>query len=174
VLLSKGVLMYIYYTQIIVMNYWIFQGKPAAYKFDSAIEKSVLKEWNVKQHITKIRKGDKAIIWLCGENPGCYGVVDILTNPELTGVSADNHEWNTADKTGRKHQREDETVEKVKIEFIYNLFEKDKFIWKDKIPMTNGALATLRLKGFIQGKTNMVSTREQFDMIVELVERRAN
>jgi predicted RNA-binding protein with PUA-like domain len=156
------------------MNYWIFQGKPAAYDFDSAIKKSVLKEWNVKQHINKIKKGDKAIIWLCGEKPGCYGVVDILTDPKQTGVSADNNEWDAADETGRKHKMEDDTVDKVKMEFIHNLFGKDKFIPVNKIPATNGALATLRSKGFIQGKTNMVSSKEQFDMIVDLIERRVN
>src|ERR1043165_4410742 len=107
------------------MNYWIFQGKPDAYEFNSAIKKSILNEWIVKQHISKIKKGDKAIIWLCGKKPGCYGIVNILTDPALMGISADNVEWNPADETGRRHQSEDMTINKVKIEFIHNLFEKD-------------------------------------------------
>jgi predicted RNA-binding protein with PUA-like domain len=156
------------------MNYWIFQGKPNAYKFDSAIKKEVLLEWNVKQHIPKIKEGDKAIVWLCGEMPGCYGLVNILTSPAKTGISADNSEWILNDETGRKHQSEDEDIHKVKIEFIHNLFDKGKFIPKNKIPNTTGPLATLKLKGFIQGKTNLTSSKEQFDMIVNLIENPIN
>jgi len=154
------------------MNYWIFQGKPTAYKFQSAVNKDLLKEWNIKQHIGKIRKGDKAIIWLCGETPGIYGLVDILTNPTITGKADDYSEWIPNDHTGRRHQNDDEIANKVKIEFTHDLFNKGEFISREHIPDTSGALGTLKLKGFIQGKTNLISSKEQFQMVIDLIENK--
>jgi hypothetical protein len=50
------------------MNYWIFQGRPGAYDFSTAIENNLIEEWNVKAHGKKIKKGDKAIIGLLEGN----------------------------------------------------------------------------------------------------------
>lgn len=154
------------------MNYWIFQGKPTAYKFQSAIKKELLKEWTVKQHIAKIKEGDKALIWICGDDSGIYGLVDILSNPAIRGKADDNGEWVPNDETGKRHQNEDEITNKVEIEFIHNLFQDSQFIPRKDIPDTTGPLATLKLKGFIQGKTNLISSEAQFQMIIDLIKKR--
>jgi hypothetical protein len=154
------------------MNYWIFQGNPEAYYFDTSINQGLLNGWNVKKHIDKIKQGDKAIIWLCGKSAGCYGLADILSSPyEHIRDSEDLHLWNANNQTGDRHQKEDKITKVVNITLTHNLFAPGKHVPKDHLPPTKGPLETLRKRGFIQG-TNFSSTKEQYDIILQLIENR--
>ena len=61
------------------MNYWVFQYTTTIYKeviTDFSEEK--LEKWQVIKHIKKIKKGDKAIIYIGGKNAkAVYGVVKL-------------------------------------------------------------------------------------------------
>jgi predicted RNA-binding protein with PUA-like domain len=117
------------------MNYWIFQGNPEAYYFDSSVNQGLLNGWNVKKHIDKIKKGDKAIIWLCGKNAGCYGLADILSNPyHYQRDAEDLHLWNSNNETGERHQKEDRITKIVDVNLTHNFFTNGKHVPKDKLP----------------------------------------
>ena len=105
-----------------------------------------------------------AIIWITGENSGCYALVDIVTDPAILGKSEDYEHWVPKDGTGRKHQNEDPIVHKVKIRLIHNLF--DKPILKNMIPMSEGMLE--KVKKGIRG-TNFASDKKDYDMILSLI-----
>ena len=154
------------------MNYWIFQGNPEAYYFQPSINQGLLNGWNVKKHIDKIKNGDKAIIWLCGESAGCYGLADVLSNQyEHIRDSEDLHLWNVNNETGERHQKEDRITKIVDINLTHNLFADGKYVPKDILPHTRGPLETLRKRGFIQG-TNFSATKEQYENILRLIESR--
>ncbi len=152
------------------MNYWIFQGNPDAYFFDSSVDQTRLNNWLVKKHTNKIKEGDKAIIWLCGPASGCYGLADILTNPyQVKDKSEDLNLWNVENVTGKRHQIDDKITMRVDIRLTHNLFTNGKPLLKGRLPITLGPLETLRQRGFIQG-TNFRANMEQYETILKLIE----
>ena len=47
-----------------IPNYWVFQGNPKIFDTVKAIEDNALESWSVHAHKTKIKVGDKVILWL--------------------------------------------------------------------------------------------------------------
>ncbi len=45
-------------------NYWIFQGNPNAFDFETAIRENLLEEWTVSAHKDIIKVDDKVILWI--------------------------------------------------------------------------------------------------------------
>lgn len=103
------------------MNYWIFQCNPDAYQLSTAIEKGLLKEWNVKQHRFEIQEGDKAIIWVTGKNSGVYATANITSNPtQKFSRSEDNHLFQENNNIGMRLKEEDETGWRVNVDLMPN------------------------------------------------------
>ena len=48
------------------LNYWIFQGNPNIYDFETALKENILTDWTVNAHKDKIKAGDKVILWITG------------------------------------------------------------------------------------------------------------
>jgi len=59
--------------------YWIFQGNQKNYDVISALRDGALRTWSVNQHKKEIKTGDRVIIWLTGENNGCYGLATVMS-----------------------------------------------------------------------------------------------
>ena len=56
------------------ISYWLFQIKPSDFQLEKALSANELKVYPVKSGRSKIRKGDKIIIWKVGRKPGCYAL----------------------------------------------------------------------------------------------------
>ncbi len=61
------------------LHYWTFQGNPKNYDVIGALRDSAVKSWSLKQHKKEIKAGDRVIIWVTGENSGCYGVATVTS-----------------------------------------------------------------------------------------------
>jgi len=49
-------------------RYWIFQANPSLYDVVSSVRNLPDMTWFVKQHINRIRKGDKVFVWEAGKD----------------------------------------------------------------------------------------------------------
>ncbi|MBL0027519.1 MAG: hypothetical protein IPO98_22245 [Saprospiraceae bacterium] len=60
----------------------------------TALDENLVDDWTVTAHKDKIKEGDKAIIWMTGDEAGCYGLADVMGVPEIIDQSKDDHFWN--------------------------------------------------------------------------------
>ncbi|MDP3358319.1 MAG: AAA family ATPase [Lutibacter sp.] len=135
------------------VNYWIFQGNPNVFDFKAALEKNLLDDWTVTAHKDKIKIGDKVILWITGNNPGCYALAEVVSEPQEKLNSQDDHLWK------KEHKEE----LKADIKIIHNLVNQP--ITKDQIA---GIKELADLKVGNQG-TNFSATKEQFSKLLELI-----
>lgn len=75
------------------INYWVFQGNPKVFDFETALRKEILTDWTVSSHKDKIKTGDKVILWISGSKAGCYALAEITSEPHLKVSSPDDHLW---------------------------------------------------------------------------------
>lgn len=61
------------------INYWIFQGNPDVYDVVRSIKDNMINTWWVKSHKEKIKVGDKVILWVTGNNSGCYALCEVTS-----------------------------------------------------------------------------------------------
>ena len=135
------------------VNYWIFQGNPSVFDFKSALENNLLDDWTVTAHKDKIKVGDKVILWITGNNPGCYALAEVVSEPQEKLYSQDDHLWK------KEHKQE----LKADIKITHNLVNQP--ITKDQI-LSVKELADLKVGN--QG-TNFSATKEQFSKLLELI-----
>ena len=135
-------------------NYWVFQGNPKAFDFETALNEGLLDDWTVSAHKDKIKEGDKVIIWITGDKSGCYALAEVTSEPHVKENSSDDHLWKTKEKSGMK----------VDISITHNLFQSP--ILKQKI---DSVKELKNLKVGSQG-TNFSSTEEEYKAILELAE----
>jgi energy-coupling factor transporter ATP-binding protein EcfA2 len=62
---------------------YIFQANPDYYDIDSAIRSLSEMNWSVKQHSSRIHKGDRLYIWRSGNERGVIAVGTVLTEPAM-------------------------------------------------------------------------------------------
>jgi hypothetical protein len=104
------------------LNYWIFQGNPNQFDFDTALRENILSDWTVSAHKDKIKPGDKVILWITGKAAGCYALAEVTSEPYEKEQSGDSHLWITEDKNNIKvdikitHNWVDEPILKVELE----------------------------------------------------------
>jgi 5-methylcytosine-specific restriction protein B len=136
-------------------NYWIFQGNPKVFDFKTALREEILTDWTVSSHKDKIKVGDKVIIWITGDNPGCYALAEIASEPHKKESFPDDHLWKTENKYPLK----------ADIEISHNLVDEPILIddIKDIKELKN-------LKVGFQG-TNFSATKSEYDKMVELAEK---
>lgn len=136
----------------IMTNYWIFQGNPSVFDFETALKQNILTDWTVSAHKDKMKTGDKVIMWITGSKSGCYALGELISEPYEKETSPDDHLWKSEDKSKLK----------VDIEITHNLV--DCPIYKEKIK----DVAELRnLKIGNQG-TNFSATQQEFEAILKL------
>ena len=134
-------------------NYWIFQGNPNAFDFETAIRNNLLEDWTVSAHKDKIKIGDKVILWISGKNSGCYSLAEITSEPHNISNSKDSHLWKTEDKNSLK----------AGIKISHNLID-NPLLWS-KIKGTQG-LKNLKVGN--QG-TNFSATKKEHKTIYDLI-----
>lgn len=134
------------------ISYWIFQCNPDMFDLVTALDENLLETWTVSAHKDKIKEGDKAIIWMTGDDAGCYALADVIGSPESTEKSKDDHLWKGTQKSGTK----------VNIEITHNF--SDRPILKSHIE----EIKTLSgFKGGNQG-TNFQSSKLEYDTFLSL------
>lgn len=136
------------------LNYWIFQGNPKAFDFETALKGQLLNDWTVSAHKDKISSGDKAIIWITGEKAGCYALAEVTSEPYDKDASDDDHLWKTESKDGLK----------VDIKITHNLI--DNPILKTQTDSLN---EFKDLKVGNQG-TNFTATESEYNRLLELAQ----
>ena len=55
-------------------GYWIFQCNPKKFNIIDTLQNDEVTDWSVYSHIDKIKKGDKVILWVSGNESGCYAL----------------------------------------------------------------------------------------------------
>src|SRR5690606_16055991 len=83
-------------------NYWIFQGNPKVFDFETALRNEILTDWTVSAHKDKIKVGDKVILWITGNQSGCYALAEVTSEPHQKTTSPDDHLWKGEDKSSLK------------------------------------------------------------------------
>jgi len=138
-----------------VPNYWVFQGNPKYYDTVGALQAGAAKTWTVTAHQGKIRPGDKAIIWVTGQQAGCYALVTITS--DVAEIPMDE-----ADRAFALDQNQLSNRKRVRIRVDHEL-SQSPVIWtaiKDLPQMAN-------FKGGSQG-TTFTATKEQYDAILQM------
>ena len=138
-------------------NYWIFQGNPKFYNIIGSLKEGVLKTWSVAAHKDKIQKGDKVILWVTGDNAGCYALCKVISE-----ISKRKDE--PLEEKFYVDKSENIELERVDIEVEYNLF--DRPVLKDSL---KSFPEFTDFKGGNQG-TNFTATKEQYKKILEMID----
>lgn len=75
------------------INFWVFQGNPKVYDVARALNDNMIHEWWVKSHKDKINIGDKGIIWVTGQESGCYAFFKVTTEIYEAGEDKDQEQY---------------------------------------------------------------------------------
>jgi 5-methylcytosine-specific restriction protein B len=140
------------------VNYWIFQGNPKVFDFETALKENLLDDWTVSAHKDKIKVGDKVILWITGSRSGCYALAEVTSEPHVKSQSPDDHLW----------KEEDMSELKAGIKITHNLVEKPIFS-KEIISIEELADLKVGNKG-----TNFLSNQEEFEIMLEMAENKTN
>lgn len=136
------------------VSFWIFQGNPNVFDFETAIRENLLHDWTVSTHKDKIKERDKVILWITGKKAGCYALAQITNSPKETESSPDDHLWKSKDKNSLK----------AGLKIQANLIDIP-LLWEN-IKSFNG-LKNMKVGN--QG-TNFLATRKEYRIIEKLVE----
>ena len=134
------------------VNYWLFQGNPKIFDFESALSEGSLRDFTVTSHKDKIQVGDKVIIWITGDKKGCYALAEVTSEPNTNSESADDQHWKIEQPTDLK----------AGIEITHNFYD-DPVTWneiKDKDEFKNFNAGN-------QG-TNYRATKEEFESLLKI------
>lgn len=137
------------------MKYWIFQGNPKVFDFETALRNEILTDWTVSAHKDKIKTGDKVILWITGNQSGCYALAEVTSEPHQKTSAPDDHLWKGDDKNSLK----------VGIKITHNLV--DNPILREKI---KGIEELANLKVGNQG-TNFAASMEEYQAILALSQK---
>jgi len=137
------------------VNHWIFQGNPKVYDFKKALSENLINDWSVSAHKDVIKTGDKIILWITGEQAGCYGFAEVTSEPYNKEKSIDDNLW----KEPRKNSL------KVDIKITHNLFSNPVLLEDIK-----GVKELTKLKVGTQG-TNFSATEIEYSTLLRLAEK---
>jgi len=134
------------------VNYWVFQGNPRVFDFETALSQEILTDWTVSAYKEKIKIGDKVILWFTGDQAGCYALAKVTSKPHQKSTSPDDHLWKGEDKSSLK----------ADIKITYNLVNNP--ILSEDI---KGVDELNDLKVGNQG-TNFSATQDEYDTLLEM------
>jgi 5-methylcytosine-specific restriction protein B len=139
-------------------NYWVFQGNPKYFDIVQSLQKNSLKTWSVTSHKDKIKIGDKVILWVVGQNPGCYALAE---------VASDVHEGydEQIQKQFYTDLSKDQLSKRVKITILHNFSSNP--ITLDSIKK-HPKLQKVKIQ--LQG-TNFTATAEEYNAMLELAQQ---
>ena len=132
-------------------GYWVFQGNPDRYDFKTAIENDEVDVWTVSAHKDKIKVGDKIILWITGQDSGCYALAEITKDPYQYKEPQDEN-WKV----------EDTSDIKAGLKITHNFFESP--IYMDQVS-SEPKLSDLNVG--LQG-SNFSATKEQYETLLNM------
>ncbi len=135
-------------------GYWVFQANPKFYEIEKGLNSGLVNDWTVSAHKGKIKIGDKLILWATGKTAGCYALAEVTAEPQEIERSPDEQFWKVEDKSSLK----------AGIKVTKNLVG-NPILW-ERIKATRG-LENLKVGS--QG-TNFAATKEQYEIILSLIE----
>ena len=135
------------------INYWIFQGNPKVFDFETALRDEILTDWTVSAHKDKIKVGDKVILWITGNKSGCYALAEVTSEPHPKTTSPDDHLWKGDDKSDLKADI------KITNNLVYNPILKSDI---------DSVQELKELKVGNQG-TNFSATENEYNTILNLI-----
>jgi len=138
---------------------WVFQVNPKKYDAIGALKNSELKTGSVLAHQKKIKKGDRAILWVTGANPGCYALGTVTSDVRLM------HDYDCEIQYYKEDQK---NVKSYKCDLSIDVNLWDKPILRQEVEQ-NEKLRELKVG--IQG-TNFSATREEFEELVGIALKR--
>lgn len=131
-------------------NYWIFQGNPKVYDMGGALEAEVIQTWTVSAHKDKIKEGDKFILWMTGNEAGCYALGKVLS--EIMYMKEEDIEMSF-------YVNPTEQVENYRVKVaIENNFAARPILWQN---IKNNSVFN-NFKAGNQG-TNFTATKAEYD-----------
>ena len=133
-------------------NYWIFQGNPKVFDFETALRNEILTDWTVSAHKAKIKPGDLVILWITGNKAGCYAFAEVTSYPHKKTTSPDSHLWKVVDKSELKVDIQ------VTSNFVENPILKSDIVSLEELK---------NLKVGNQG-TNFTATKEEYQTLLDL------
>lgn len=136
-------------------NFWIFQGNPSVFDFETALRENLLQSWTVSTYKEKIKKGDRVILWITGKKAGCYALAEVTYHPQQKENSPDSHLWKVEEKDDIK----------AGLDIQFNLVDTPLY-WEVLKPVEG----LENLKVGHQG-TNFSATRSEYRIIEELARR---
>lgn len=136
------------------VGYWVFQCNPQFFKIEEALQNNAITDWNITNHKDKIKVGDKIILWVTGENAGCYALGEVTGFPSKIHNSTDNEYWQINEK--------DQIKAPIKIthNFVNNPIKKEQILSNPKLK---------NLKYGIQG-TNFTATKTEFEALFKMAQ----
>ncbi|MBL7964931.1 MAG: EVE domain-containing protein [Flavobacteriales bacterium] len=137
------------------VNYWVFQGNPAYFDTAGALRAGELDNWGVGAHNEKIRPGDKVILWVTGQESGCYALATVITAVEKLPPTAADNRFSTGTMS-------ELLPERVGIRIDHNL--ADRPILKQ---VATGLPGMGGFKGGNQG-TTFTATKEQYNALLRM------
>lgn len=140
-------------------NYWIFQATPEVFNLRDALKNDALKTFSVRAHKSKIKTGDKVIIWLTGNETGCYALADVMS--EVRPMELHNRELPYIIKLDKIKMNRDAVQLKVE----YNLWNNP--IFKDDMPYSLVDELPVNIPG-----TNFKATGAQFQALLNIIQMR--
>lgn len=135
-------------------NYWLFQGNPKVFDFEAALRQNKLSDWTVSAHKSRIKVGDKVILWISGDKAGCYALAEVLSEPYHKQSDENNSFWKTEATSDLK----------VDLKIICNLV--DRPILKEEISLNK---ALNKLNTGHQG-TNFSATKKEYETILSITQ----
>lgn len=137
-------------------RYWIFQGNPNIFDFETALRQELLTNWNISAHKSKINVGDKVILWITGSKSGCYALAEVTSEPQQMSSSPDDYLWKGENKNELK----------ANLKITHNLVDS---------PILKSSLTSIKelnnLKVGNQG-TNFSATKKEYEKLLELMMNR--
>ena len=109
------------------VSYWVFQGNPDIFDYESALKRDIVTDWTVSAHKDKIKPGDKVILWITGSKAGCYALAEVTSKPHEATASPDDHLWKVENKNDLKagikitHNLIESPILKIEIEKVEEL-----------------------------------------------------
>ncbi|MBZ9778448.1 EVE domain-containing protein [Psychroflexus sp. CAK8W] len=136
------------------INYWLFQGNPKIFDFESALSDDSLQDFTVSSHKDKIKVGDKVIIWLTGKQAGCYALAEITSEPSIQSNSIGDKYW----------KKENSNELKAGIKITHNLYD-NPILWEDLKDLDT-------FKDFKAGNqgSNFTATKEEYSIFKKMLQ----
>ena len=83
---------------------WIFQANPNKYDIQTSLQREAEELWNCNQHFRRIKRGDRVLIWISGDEAGIYAVGRVLSDPIQRSDSAKGMTYWADPRHGRQER----------------------------------------------------------------------